>query len=480
MELKKILPGQKLNKALGFLSIKNINDDSRSAAPGDAFFILEGKAFDVFSVLKSIEGKVSCFIADNKSRKEVVNCSLKSPVIFVNNIDAVYRKAVDIFYGFNSRDFKFIGITGTKGKTTTAFLLHHLLNSLGQKVSLLGTIKYVIGKKEYEATHTTPDYLRSRRIFSEIKKQNSKYIVMEVSSHGIEQQRVSGINFERCVFTNLSREHLDYHKTMNNYFAAKRKFFLQNSNAISIINKDDKYGSRMIEGLKKTITYGAGFKTDFTAKDITLSKEGIRFKLYYKGKEYDVKSKLLGRHNVFNMLAAIATTFSLGFSLDDIIKYTATFKGVEGRLEEVSDGIFVDYAHSPDSLKKALLSLKDIGYKKIICLFGCGGNRDKGKRKIMGNIACRLSDFTFITSDNPRHENPLDICRQIESGFSGKRYVVITDRKDAINKAVEMKRSQHEACLIIAGKGHENYQIIGDKKIPFKDKEIVKTCMKLC
>lgn len=477
MELKKILPELKLDKNVGSLSIKNINDDSRRAQSGDAFFILEGKAFDIFSVLKSIEDRVSCFVADRKNKKEVLGCNLKAPVIFVNNIDCVYRKAVDIFYGFDTRDFKFIGITGTKGKTTTAFLLYHLLTHLKQNVSLLGTIKYVIGKKEYEATHTTPDYLRSRRIFSEIRKQNSKYIIMEVSSHGIEQQRISGINFSRCVFTNLSREHLDYHKTMSNYFTAKRKFFLQNKKAVSIINKDDKYGLRLIRRLENVITYGADSKTDFTAKNIRLSKGGIQFELDHKHRKYYVKSTLLGRHNVFNMLAAIATTFSLGFSLDDIIKYIGKFKGVPGRLEEVYDGIFIDYAHSPDSLKKALLTLKDIGYKRIICLFGCGGNRDKGKRKIMGNIACRLADFSFITSDNPRHENPLDICRQIESGFSEKNYALIPDRKEAIKNAIEMKINQHDVCLLIAGKGHENYQIIGDKKISFKDSEIVRKCL---
>ncbi|MCK9615301.1 MAG: UDP-N-acetylmuramoyl-L-alanyl-D-glutamate--2,6-diaminopimelate ligase [Candidatus Omnitrophica bacterium] len=480
MELKKILPNQKLNKNISTLSIKNINDDSRKAAPGDAFFVLEGKAFDIFSVLKSIEGKVSCFIASHKNKKEVLNCNLQAPVIFVNNIDDVYRKAVDIFYGFDTRNFKFIGITGTKGKTTTAFLLYHLFGSLKQNASLLGTIKYIIGKKEYEATHTTPDYLRSRKIFSEIKKQNSKYIIMEVSSHGIEQQRVSGINFSRCVFTNLSREHLDYHKTMSNYFAAKENFFLQNKKSLSIINKNDKYGLKLIRQASKAITYAIDSKADFTAKNITVNKSGIQFQLYYKGKKYCVESTLLGRHNISNILAAIATTFSLGFSLDDIIKYIGTFKGVEGRLQEVSNGIFIDYAHSPDSLRKALSALKDIGYKKIICLFGCGGNRDKGKRKIMGSIACKLADFTFITSDNPRHENPLSICKQIESGFSSKKYVLIPDRKEAIKKAVKMKSCEPDACLIIAGKGHENYQIIGDKKFPFKDSEIVKSCIKAC
>jgi len=480
MKLKKILPGQKLNKNLGRIFIKNINDDSRKAASGDGFFILEGKAVDVFSVLGSIDDKVACFVADLKNKKKILKLNLQSPVIFVKSIDRVYRKAVDIFYGFDSRDFKFIGITGTKGKTTTAFLLHYLLSRLKQEASLLGTVKYLIGKKEYEATHTTPDYLRSRRFFGEIKRQGSKYIIMEVSSHGIEQQRVSGIIFSRCIFTNLSREHLDYHKTMNNYFAAKRKFFLQNKNAISIINKDDKYGRKLIAQFKKAITYGVGPKTAFSARNIILRPTGVSFELYYKGKAYKVKSRLLGRHNVYNILAAIAATFSLGFSLDDIIKYVAQFNGVPGRLEEVSGGIFVDYAHSPDSLEKALLTLKDIGYKKIICLFGCGGNRDKGKRKIMGNISCKLADFTFITSDNPRHENPLDICRQIESGFKSKRYVLIPDRADAIKKAVRMKMAQPSACLIIAGKGHENYQIIGDRKLPFKDGDVVRKYIKAC
>jgi UDP-N-acetylmuramoyl-L-alanyl-D-glutamate--2,6-diaminopimelate ligase len=320
MELKKILPNFKLDRSISGIFIKNINDDSRRVQPGDAFFVLEGKAFDVFSVLKSIEGKVACFVADHKNKKEVSDCNLQAPVIFVNNIDDVYRKAVDIFYGFDTRDFKFIGITGTKGKTTTAFLLYHLLVRLKQNTSLLGTIKYVIGKKEYEATHTTPDYLRSRKIFSEIKKHGSKYIVMEVSSHGIEQQRVSGISFSRCVFTNLSREHLDYHKTMSNYFSAKRKFFMQNEKAVSILNKDDKYGLQLIKGLKGVITYGTGRKTDFTAKNIILSKSGMQFELYHKGKKYCVESTLLGKHNVFNILSAIATTLSIGITLGDIIK----------------------------------------------------------------------------------------------------------------------------------------------------------------
>jgi UDP-N-acetylmuramoyl-L-alanyl-D-glutamate--2,6-diaminopimelate ligase len=202
--------------------------------------------------------------------------------------------------------------------------------------------------------------------------------------------------------------------------------------------------------------------------------------LIYKGECFSVETPLLGKHNISNILGAVALLFSLGFSLSDIIKLTPSFKRVEGRLEEVVPDVFVDYAHTPDSLRKTLLALKDIGYKKIICVFGCGGDRDKGKRKIMGEIACDCSDFTFITSDNPRSEDPLDICKEIQKGFRKDNYSVIPDRKEAIREADKLRKRYRNTCLLVAGKGHEEYQIIGDKKIPFKDSIIIRQLFKEC
>lgn len=473
MNVKQIFSGLRITPEACRIKIKGISDNSRLVKKGDIFFVKPGNAFDVFSVLKEIEASVSLFVAARQDSKKIAECNLKKPVVLVKNINAQFYKAVDLFYGLDKKNFKFIGITGTKGKTTTAFLAYHLLTGLRQKASLIGTIKYLIGKKTYAATHTTPDFLNLRKIFNEIKKTGKGYVVMEVSSHAIDQDRIKGVNFSRCVFTNLSREHLDYHKTMRNYFAVKRSFFLKNINAVSIINNDDNRAKELVNGLKKVITYGIKSNADLKACDVVVDKNGIKFGLLHKGKYFKVESSLLGKHNVHNMLAAISTIFSLGFALNDIIEIIKSFKGVEGRLQEVRRGIFVDYAHSPDSLEKALETLKDIGYAKTVCVFGCGGNRDKGKRKVMGHIASRLADFTIITSDNPRNENPLAICRQIESGFSGKNYLLITDRKKAIAKALKVKGSSNDVCLLVAGKGHENYQIIGDKKISFKDSKVI-------
>ncbi len=478
MKLKQIFTTSHVPPAIGEKIIKGINDNSRLVKKGDIFFVKPGNNFDVFSVLKKIESKVLVFAAAEKDVDRIAKCNLRKPVIFVKNINEEFCKAVDLFYNFSKSNLKFIGITGTKGKTTTAFIVQHLLSGLKQNASLIGTVKYIIDGKTYEPTHTTPDFLTLRKIFCGIKKSKNNYVVMEISSHSIDQDRIKGISFSRCVFTNLSREHLDYHKTMRNYFITKKSFFLKNPAAISIINKDDKQATELMKGLKKTVTYGINSDADFKANYLVINKYGIKFRLSYKGKDFNVESNLLGRHNVSNVLCAIATIFSLGFALSDIIKIINNFKGVEGRLEEVKNGIFIDYAHSPDSLEKAMLALKDIGYGKIICVFGCGGNRDKGKRKIMGHIASKLSDFTIITSDNPRNEDPLDICRQIESGFSGKNYSLIPDREKAINKALKMKDGHSDTCLLIAGKGHENYQIIGDKKIFFKDRTVVEKLLK--
>lgn len=473
MKLKQIFPGLGLKQETCGIEVKGVSDNSRLVKKGDLFFVRPGASFDIFSVLKKIEREVSVFVAAEKDSRKIAACNLKKPVVFLKNINEQFYKTVDLFYGIDKKHFKFIGITGTKGKTTTAFLTQYLLSSLKQKASLIGTIKYIVGNKTYQATHTTPDLLSLRKIFSEASTSKKGYVVMEVSSHSIDQDRIRGIDFSRCVFTNLSREHLDYHKTMRNYFLAKKSFFRKNINAVSIINKDDACAKELMRGLKKVITYGVRSNADFKARDLVVDKNGIKFELLHKGKYFKVESSLLGKHNVYNVLAAIATIFSLGFALNDIIKIVKSFKGVEGRLQEVRRGIFIDYAHSPDSLEKALETLKDIGYNKTICVFGCGGNRDKGKRKVMGHIASRLADFTVITSDNPRNENPYAICRQIESGFGTKKYSLVPDRKKAIAKALKLKGNSGEVCLLVAGKGHENYQIIGDKKISFKDSEVI-------
>jgi len=388
------------------------------------------------------------------------------------------------------KNLKIIGITGTNGKTTAAFLIYHLLKKMGQKASLIGTIKYIIGSKAYKAKLTTPGFIDLRKILKKIKDAGSNFVVIEVSSHGLVQGRVKGLNFSRCLFTNLSRDHLDYHKTMKSYFSAKKKLFFPQKGILSLINIDDYYGKKIFRGLKRALSFAIKAPADFRAENIVLGKGGSYFEVASSRKHYSVKTHLCGKYNVLNILGAVGLVSSLGFPLSEAAKAVSSFKPPKGRLEPVASDIFIDYAHTPDALGNALGSLRESGYEKIICLFGCGGDRDRGKRRLMGRIASLKADFTFITSDNPRSEDPSKICFQIKKGFKKKNYLVVVDRRKAIKKGIKFflknkvgnpayaKASAGKSCLLIAGKGHEDYQIIRDKRIPLSDKKVVKQLLK--
>ncbi|MCP4653156.1 MAG: UDP-N-acetylmuramoyl-L-alanyl-D-glutamate--2,6-diaminopimelate ligase [Candidatus Omnitrophica bacterium] len=464
----------KILKELKKRKITAIAHDSRSVESGSVFFVLEGKNFDIFSCLPSIEKKVALFIVQKKNKTKFNSLIRKKPVIFVNDIEKIYRQSVDWFYNFKSSDFKFVGVTGTNGKTTITTLVYYFLKSIKIRSSLIGTVNYLIGSKKVKAEHTTPDYLALRKLFKIANSEKVKFIIMEVSSHAIDQNRVAGIDFSVCAFTNLTRDHLDYHKTMKSYFFAKKKLFFSNKKAKAIINNDDSYGRVLLSQLNEPISYGLKSGVDFKAENISLSKENSQFDLVCKSGRISVLTSLLGRHNICNILAAGAIVSSLGFSLKSFVRFIHSFRLVNGRMEAVAADIFLDYAHTPDALKRVLLSLREIGYKKIICCFGCGGNRDKGKRARMGKIADKYADFTIITSDNPRNENSLKIISDIERGFTGKNYMIVSDRKAAIAKAIKVKARYSQACLLVAGKGHEKYQIIGEKKILFSDKKVIK------
>lgn len=479
MKLKHIFPHLKSNSQLGALEVKGISDDSRFLNKGDLFFVIKRKRFDIFSVLRDIEPKVSVFVGDLSSGKKIKNLIQHKPIILVKDIQKEFFRVADLIYGFKKSGLKIIGVTGTNGKTTTAYLIYHILKEMGKSVSLISTVRYHIGTKTYKGYHTTPDFLTLRKIFKKIKKKNGHFVVMEVSSHAIVQKRIRGIDFLRCVFTNLSRDHLDYHKTIKNYFDVKKKLFLDNKKIFSVINTDDSYGRKIFKMLPHKLSYGIKRAADCRAYNINLDKRGSRFNLVIAGKSYPVTTDLCGRHNILNILAAVGVVFSLRFPLAKVVKSISHFRPVEGRFEPVTDDIFIDYAHTPDALRKVLLSLREVGYKKIICLFGCGGERDKGKRKTMGRIACRYADFSFITSDNPRNEDPLKICRQVKEGFKKRNYSLVVDRREAIKKAIELfyknKIELHkDICLLVAGKGHEDYQIIGNQRIPFKDREVIR------
>ncbi len=481
MKIKDIFPGSSLGRNVKELYIGGISRDSRLAKHGDLFFVIEGENVDVFSFLHTVEHKVTAFVVDIK-RKEVAKRILKKkPLIFVSEIEKEFKRCIDVFYPLDSGRLNIIGVTGTNGKTTTTSLISYLLSKFSVKNALLGTMHYMIGGKKLKANYTTPDYLSLRKLLYTIQNRGIDYVVMEISSHGIQQKRIEGLRFLQCIFTNLTHDHLDYHKSMNNYFLVKKSLFTDYPYSMCLINIDDKYGRRIFDALgRKKYSYGFDEKANYRVISYTLSQKGLRFTLRIKGKKESVlvESNLIGRHNVYNILASLASLDKLGFSVRDTVRYIPYFFGLDGRLERVGKDIFVDYAHTPTALSSVLDTLKECGYDNLILVFGCGGNRDIKKRSKMGRIASFKSTFTFITSDNPRFEDPRKICKQIEKGFSKNNYCIVIDRRKAIKLALRLKEKYSNCAVLIAGKGHEDYQIIKNRKIPFKDRKVIKELLK--
>jgi UDP-N-acetylmuramyl-tripeptide synthetase len=332
--------------------------------------------------------------------------------------------------------------------------------------------------------NTTPGPVKLLSMLSEMVKKGAGSVIMEVSSHSLDQHRVDGVSFDSAIFTNISSEHLDYHKTIDDYFKAKRLIFKRlKESGVAVINNDDKRVASLRRSIgKKVVTYGVRNKADITAKDIELSVHGSSFKVVTPETEFEAVTRLIGMHNISNILAGVAATSSIGLEPAYIKKGIESMVCVPGRLEPVGPGgrfrIFVDYAHTPDALFSVLRLLRDVATKDIITVFGCGGNRDRTKRPVMGRVACELSDRVIITSDNPRFEEPGDIIDEIEDGIRDtfSNYEIITDRRDAIAKALKMARK--DSVVIIAGKGHENYQIIKDRTMPFDDRLVVRDMLK--
>lgn len=484
MKLETIFSKAKIN-SLGGLEFCGISDDSRLTREGELFFIIPREHFDIFAVLREVEPKVAAFIAQRSQAAKLKDIIKHKPIIYVEDIQKEFRRIVDRFYEFNNDQLKIIGVTGTNGKTTTTTLIYHLLRKLGLAASLIGTVNYLIGSEVYEGENTTPGFLRLRKLIKQAKDSGSKFLVLEVSSHAIQQGRIAGIEFDRCLFTNLGRDHLDYHRTMDDYFKVKKKLFLDNKKGTALINIDDSYGIKLFRSLGRGLTFGTKEISDFKISKINLAKQGSCFDIEHSNRVYSIKTKACGKHNVYNATASFALIVSLGLPADEAAEQIASFSNVEGRLELVGENIFIDYAHTPDALETALSALRNIGYQRIICVFGCGGDRDQGKRQLMGQVADRWVDFSFLTADNPRSEDAEVICRQIEEGFSGENYAVVVDRGKAIEEAISLLAKQrahsasgHNSCLLIAGKGHEGYQIIGSTKLPFKDSELVRKLIK--
>jgi UDP-N-acetylmuramoyl-L-alanyl-D-glutamate--2,6-diaminopimelate ligase len=485
MNAKELLKGIKISDIGGVnledIEIKSIASDSRDVKRGTLFVAVRGPMRDGHQYIRdAADKKASLIVAEDR---DLIGCGkIPTPFILVKDSKDSLKKIADTFFGYPYEHIKWVGITGTNGKTTTSYLVRSILNVAGQKCALIGTIGYRIKETNVPSGNTTPGVLELHELARDMIEAGNKYVAMEVSSHALDQERVAGIIFGAAIFTNLTQDHLDYHKDMEEYFDAKQKLFFDHVDKKSslIINTDDSFGLRLYKSVKgKKISYGF-LDCDVCVIRQTIEKDGSRVTIKTPDNDIDIATRLVGKHNIYNILAAVAFGFSQGFSPDVIRRAIQAVEVVPGRLDRIDSAkgfsVFIDYAHTDDALKNVLESLRSILHNgRIITVFGCGGDRDRGKRPKMGSVAAALSDYCIITSDNPRSEDPDTICRQIVSGIATKNFEVEIDRLTAIRRALMM--ADKDDFVLVAGKGHETYQITKDKIVTFDDKEVVLKCL---
>lgn len=479
MNLKKLLqflPGCRI-AGNADISIASLQVDSRIDPSGACYIAIPGT---------KVDGNL--FVADVVQRGAVAVVSEKAcpsgmeKIAWIQVSDA-HRAAgllAAAWNNFPSSCLKVVGVTGTNGKTTTAFLVHSLFKRAWHRAGLLGTIVCDDGKVREEARQTTPGPLELQELLGRMADNGCVGVAMEVSSHAISQQRVAGVEFDVAIFTNLTQDHLDFHGNMENYFMAKAALFEEmaasrsKKKQVALINIDDPYGRRLVEmlGERMTVkTYGSAYGADFRMQIMHSSSQGCAYELSYKGKSYLVKTPLIGRFNVYNSLAALAGAVCAGMPIRDAVAGIAESPQVPGRLELAANKesiiAFVDYAHTPDALENVCATLKEICPRRLIVVFGCGGDRDKGKRPLMGAAAAKYAEICIVTSDNPRSEDPAQIIREIREGMPAAGVAVIEDRAEAIDAAVTEARKGD--MILIAGKGHERYQEFADGRVDFND-----------
>lgn len=454
------------------INIGGISYDSRKTEVGDVFVAISGYAADGHDyALAAQEKGAVCVVCEREIE------GLEIPSVIVENSRAALAKMSHAFFGNPSQEFTLIGVTGTNGKTTVTYLVKEILENQGSKVGLIGTNQNMIGDSVIESKHTTPESFELARLFRKMADEGCDYVVMEVSSHSLELHRVDGCEFFIGAFTNLTQDHLDFHITMENYLNAKIKLF--NMCKYGIINDDDPWGGRVAEKAGCDIlTYGI-VNGDIRATNMRTSVCGVEFECLGS----QIKLGIPGRFSIYNSLAAIAIAHKLGIGTEKISSSLAKAKGVKGRVELVPTGkdfsIIIDYAHTPDGLKNVLESVKEFTKGRLVVLFGCGGDRDSAKRPLMGKIAGELADYCIVTSDNPRSEEPASIIRDILAGLSDAtaEYIVVENRRDAIEFAIN--HAIADDVIVLAGKGHETYQILADKTIHFDEREIVSEILKV-
>jgi UDP-N-acetylmuramoyl-L-alanyl-D-glutamate--2,6-diaminopimelate ligase len=480
--LLKVLPFVKLPSDNP--DIYDIVQDNRKVTASSLFICIKGLTVDGHQFADEAVKKGAVAILAEKP------LDVKVPVIIVPNTKRAMAILADSFFDQPTKKLRMIGITGTNGKTTTSHLIDQIFRDANQKTGLIGTMYMKIGDDVVETKNTTPDSLTLQNTFKQMVDEDVSTAIMEVSSHALDQGRVFGCDYDFAVFTNLSQDHLDYHHTMEEYLRAKSLLFAQLGNAYSldhpkfaVLNVDDAASEQIQkETAAHIVTYGIDHSADFTAKNITMSSAGTVFTLVTPEGEKEVHLLLIGKFSIYNVLAAVSVGYIANVPLDSIIQSMEKVKGVPGRFELVSAGqifpIIVDYAHTPDSLDNVLKTIKQFANKRIFVVVGCGGDRDKTKRPIMAQIACRYATDPIFTSDNPRSENPLDILKDMEEGVKGMAYIKIADRKKAIEYAI-LHATQGDVVLI-AGKGHETYQIIGDKVNDFDDRIVASQAVQEC
>ena len=469
--------------------ITGISADSRKIEKGFLFVCIAGVHVDGATFAGQAVEKGAVAVLTNKH----LDLPLEITQITVPDIHAALEDIVPYFYDYPGKKMRMIGVTGTNGKTTTSHIIAHILREAGYHVGVIGTIHALIDDKELEIHNTTPDVVELQALLALMCAEGMDYVVMEVSSHALALNRVAGIEYDTAVFTNLTRDHLDFHKSFENYVAAKAKLFSGltaeppvKKNKTAVINIDDPHADEILKATScKVLTYGVEKDADLKGSNLQVGLKSSSFDVVGPFVSVSLHMHITGLFNVYNTLAAIGAAHAEGVDTDVIDKAVQTFYSVPGRFELVEAGqdfaIVVDYSHTPDSLEKALTTARAMNPNRIITVFGCGGDRDRTKRPIMGGIAAQYADIPIVTSDNPRSEDPEFIVSEVEGGVraalkEGQRHEVIVDRRQAIYKAIEI--AEPGDIVLIAGKGHETYQILKDGTIHFDDREVARDAVR--
>jgi UDP-N-acetylmuramoyl-L-alanyl-D-glutamate--2,6-diaminopimelate ligase len=480
MKLQKLL--KNLHLLIPFkgedLEITSIENDNRKVQNGSLFICIKGYTVDGHDFAEAaVKNGAAAILAERPIALDV-------PVILVKDTTRAMAVLADTFYGQPTKKLHLIGITGTNGKTTTSHLIEKIMVDAGQRTGLIGTMYTKIAEETIETKNTTPESLTLQKTFQQMVDRGVETAVMEVSSHALDLGRVHGCDYDVAVFTNLTQDHLDYHKTMDEYKRAKSLLFAQLGNTFNhqhpkfaVLNADDQASEMYSRATAAHIvTYGIDMRADIQAKDIQMTSSGTRFNLIIETEIYPVQMQLIGKFSVYNVLASIAASLVSGIEINQIIKSIESVEGVSGRFELVNAGqdftVIVDYAHTPDSLENVLKTIQHIAKKKVFVIVGCGGDRDRTKRPLMAQIACQWATDPILTSDNPRSEDPLAILKEMEAGVKGEKYKIIPDRKEAINTAIQ--QASKDDVVLIAGKGHETYQIIGNIVHDFDDRLVAR------